>query len=78
MQVSQVYTLMNEVTKELTGEEALVKEDLSNVVDIGKTIETAAGLDNYVRKLVDHIGKVIFVNRPYAGSAPSVLMSTLF
>ena len=74
MQVSQVYTLMNEVTKELTGEEALVKEDLSNVVDIGKTIETAAGLDNYVRKLVDHIGKIIFVNRPYAGSAPSVLM----
>ena len=74
MQVAQVYYIMNEVTKELTGEEALVKEDLSNVVDIGKTIETAAGLDNYVRKLVDHIGKVIFVNRPYSGSAPSVLM----
>lgn len=74
MQVAQVYSIMNEVTKELTGEEVVVKEDLSNVVDIGKTIETAAGLDNYVRKLVDHIGKVIFVNRPYSGSAPSVLM----
>lgn len=74
MQVAQVYSIMNEVTKELTGEEVVVKEDLSNVVDIGATIETAAGLDNYVKKLVDHIGKVIFVNRPYSGSAPSVLM----
>ena len=74
MLVSQVCTIMNDVTKEMLGEQAIIKEDLSNVVDIGKTIETAAGLDNYVRKLVDHIGKVVFVNRPYSGSAPSVLM----
>ena len=74
MLVSQVCTIMNDVTKEMLGEQAIIKEDLSNVVDIGKAIETAAGLDNYVRKLVDHIGKVVFVNRPYSGSAPSVLM----
>ena len=74
MLVSQVCTIMNDVTTEMLGEQAIIKEDLSNVVDIGKTIETAAGLDNYVRKLVDHIGKVVFVNRPYSGSAPSVLM----
>ena len=74
MLVSQVCTIMNDVTKEMLGDQAIIKEDLSNVVDIGNTIETAAGLDNYVRKLVDHIGKVVFVNRPYSGSAPSVLM----
>ena len=31
-------------------------------------------VDNYVKSLVNHIGKVVFVNRPYAGKIPSVLM----
>lgn len=75
MKVTQLYTLVNAVTKEVLGETAVVNEDLSNVVDIGKAIlDTTNGIDNYVRKLVDHIGKVIFVNRVYAGGAPSVLM----
>lgn len=75
MKVTQLYTLVNAVTKEVLGETAVVNEDLSNVVDIGKAIlNTTNGIDNYVRKLVDHIGKVIFVNRVYAGGAPSVLM----
>ncbi|WP_457817891.1 phage major capsid protein, partial [Staphylococcus aureus] len=63
------------VTKEVLGETVVVNEDLSNVVDIGKTIiNQQNGLDNYVRKLVNHIGKVIFVNRAYAGCVPSVVM----
>lgn len=75
MKVTQLYTLINSVTKEVLGETAVVNEDLSNVVDIGKTIiDQQNGLDNYVRKLVNHIGKVIFVNRAYAGGVPSVVM----
>ena len=74
MKVSQVYELLNTVTSEILGDSALVKEDLSNVVDLGVQIFDATSVDNYVRSLVDHIGKVIFVNRPYAGGAPSVLM----
>ena len=31
-------------------------------------------VDNYVKSLVNHIGKVVFVNRPYSGKVPSVLM----
>mgnify|MGYP001614945416 FL=1 len=47
------------------------------MVDLGKAVmDQANGLDNYVRKLVDHIGKVIFVNRAYAGGVPSVLMDS--
>lgn len=76
MKVTQVYELMNSVTSEILGESALVKEDLSNVVDIGVQIFDQTSVDNYVRSLVDHIGKVIFVNRPYVGSAPSVLMDS--
>lgn len=74
MQVSQIYELTNTVTKEVLGESAVVNEDLSNLVDIGNEVANANQVDNYVKKLVDHIGKVVFVNRPYAGSAPSVLM----
>ena len=47
---------------------------MSNVVDIGNEIFNASAVDNYVKSLINHIGKVVFVNRPYAGSAPSVLM----
>lgn len=75
MKVTQLYTLINNVTKEVLGETAVVNEDLSNVVDIGKAvIDQQNGIDNYVRKLVNHIGKVIFVNRAYAGGVPSVIM----
>lgn len=75
MKVTQLYTLINAVTKEVLGETVVVNEDLSNVVDIGKAVvDQQNGLDNYVRKLVNHIGKVIFVNRAYAGGVPSVIM----
>lgn len=74
MEVKQIYELMNTVTNEVLGKSDLVLEDLSNVVDVGTEIFNASAVDNYVRSLVDHIGKVVFVNRPYTGSVPSVLM----
>lgn len=74
MEVAQVYALVNDSTKEILGESSILAEDLSNVVDIGTEIFNANAVDNYVRSLVNHIGKVIFVNRVYSGSVPSVLM----
>lgn len=74
MEVKQIYSIMNTVTNEILGTENIVKEDLSNIVDIGTEIFNANAVDNYVKSLVNHIGKVVFVNRPYAGGAPSVLM----
>lgn len=76
MLMTQVYTLMNDVTKEVLGETAVVQEDLENVIDIGDQITNLNLLDHYVRSLVDHIGKMIFVNRVYQGSAPSLLMDS--
>lgn len=76
MKVNQLYALINTVTVEVLGKGAIVKEDLSNVVSIGKALENADKIDNYVKKLVNHIGKVIFVNRLYAGNVPSVLMDS--
>lgn len=74
MLVKQVYTLLNDVVKETMGETAVVQEDLSGLVELGDTISNAIGYDKYVKSLVNHIGRVIFVNRKYSGSAPSVLM----
>lgn len=74
MTVAQIYDIINPITKEILGETAVVNEDLSNIVDIGKELFNATEVDNYVKSLVNHIGRVIFVNRPYSGSAPSVLM----
>lgn len=76
MLMTQVYELMNSVTQEVLGETAVVQEDLTNVVDIGDQIANLNLLDNYVRSLVDHIGKMIFVTRAYQGSAPSLLMDS--
>ena len=74
MTVAQIYDIINPITKEILGETAVVNEDLSNIVDIGKELFDVTDVDNYVKSLVNHIGRVVFVNRPYSGSAPSVLM----
>lgn len=74
MTVKQIYELMNTVTSEVLGKTDLVAEDLSNVVDVGTEVFNASAVDNYVKALVNHIGKVVFVNRPYSGKIPSVLM----
>ena len=74
MEIKQVYEIVNTATQEAIGESAVVNEDLSNIVDVGTAIFNASAFDAYVKSLVNHIGKVIFVNRPYRGSAPSVLM----
>ena len=76
MTVKQIYELVNASTKQVLGETAILTEDLANVVDIGTEIFNANAVDNYVKTLVDRIGKVIFVNRPYSGSIPSVLMDS--
>ena len=74
MEVKQIYTLMNSVSNEVLGVTNLVKEDLTGIVDMGTEVFNQNAVDNYVKSLVNHIGKVIFVNRPYAGKVPSVLM----
>lgn len=74
MKVEQIFTLCNQISGEVLGKADLMQADLSNVVAYGEEIIGANALDNYVKSLIDHIGKMVFVDRVYAGSAPSVLM----
>ena len=76
MEVKQIFGLVRDVTKEVLGTSGIVNEDLSNLVDVGNEVFNANKLDNYVKSLVNHIGRVIFVDRVYSGSAPSVLMDS--
>ena len=76
MKITQLHELVNTVTQEVLGTETVVQEDLGNIVDVGKEIINTDNVDNYVKKLVNHIGKVVFKNRLYAGGAPSVLMDS--
>lgn len=76
MKVEQIYEVINTVTNEVIGKSDLVKEDLSNIVDVGKEIFSATEVDNYVKSLVNRVGKTIFVNRKYSGKIPSVVMDS--
>lgn len=81
MEAKQIYNLINDIQKELTGgaqyDETtpswIIREDLSNLSQVGdKMLDpasiTAAGerwRDNYVRQLIDRIGRMVFVERGY-------------
>lgn len=74
MEITQIYDFVNTATQQAIGETAVLSEDLSNIVDVGKAIFNANAMDAYVKALVNRIGQTIFVNRVYEGSAPSVMM----
>lgn len=74
MEVNQIYELINNVSSDVLGKTNFVHEDLTGIVDLGDEIFSQNAVDHYVKSLVNHIGKVVFVNRPYSGKVPSVLM----
>lgn len=76
MEVKQIYTLINSVSKEVLGQTDIISEDLTGVVDLGDAVFNQNAIDRYVKSLVNHIGKVVFVNRPYRGKLPKVLMDS--
>jgi hypothetical protein len=74
MEIKQISALINSVSSEVLGKGDLVQDDLTGIVDLGKEIFNQNAVETYVKSLVNHIGKVVFVNRPYSGKVPSVLM----
>lgn len=76
MEMTQIFEIVNETTAQVTGTEALADVDLNKVVDIGAEVLDTDKVDHYVQSLIDRIGKVVFVNRPYTGSTPSIMMDS--
>lgn len=85
MLVKQIYTILKDVVEEITGlpvssaegeeDVFIIKEDLSNIVDVGTRLfdNTQNWKDNYVKALINRIGRMVFVDRPYSGWAPNIL-----
>lgn len=67
MNVTQIYNLVNTAAQAVSGEITLPNEDLTNLVDVGKSISNALGYDSFYKALVNRIGKMYFVDRKYNG-----------
>ena len=79
MKVEQIASILNNLNKEMVGTDDVFADDLSNIVDGGKTVldytagANGANFDNYIRGMIDQVGKVIFVDRAYTSHAPNIL-----
>lgn len=80
MDIKQVATILNTINQEMTGETAIVSEDLSNIVDVGKQLtadmtaeEITKYMDNYTKKIIDKVGRTIIVDRAYKSTAPNII-----
>lgn len=81
MQVQQIYTNINNWIAEQTAEAKfddtelqswILNEDLSNIVDIGTKIYNTGWIDNFVKSMIDRIGRMVFVDRRTTGYAPDI------
>lgn len=76
MTVSDASTLVNAAAKQFGGFEAVANEDLSNILDFGRSIEDAMGFDVFFAKLADQFNTIKFWSRPHVSFAPNVWMET--
>lgn len=88
MKVNQIAEILNNSIKEVMGEVSVgaeveadenlstVREDLSNIVDVGRKITSATNFaenfDNWTKSIIDKVGKVVFADRKYKGVAPNI------
>lgn len=84
MRITQLTDVLNGtvsttgIIDQTTGEAPVAKEDLSNIVDIGKTVLDYTGksnenFDSFMKNLIDQVGKITIVNRTYVSQAPNIL-----
>lgn len=72
MTIKQIATILSTIYGEVVGDIGVVQEDLSNIVDVGRQILDNTSVDNYVRMLINRIGRTEFVNRTLASTAPTI------
>ena len=74
MKIEQVYEFVNDAQKEVLGESAIIlNKDLTNIVDVGTSLENAQGIEPFYKAMANRIGKMLFVSRAYTGRLPSIL-----
>lgn len=73
MKIEQIANIVNESFEQWTGQQNVFDKDLSAAIDFGESLEDLDSVNKFVKGLVDRIGKVIFVDRPYTGRAPKLM-----
>lgn len=73
MKVEQIYQFVGDIYTEVTGQESPLQENLSNIVDVGNAVLSNEYREKYVNAMLNRIGRMVFVDRPYDGIAPRIL-----
>lgn len=73
MEVTQVYNLVNDALKESVGDSALIQSDYGNIIDSGNAIFDNNSFDKFTGRLIDKVGKVVYVDRAYSGTLGNIL-----
>lgn len=72
--VNQIYTLVNEVSKESMGEQAISVKDTSTLVALGDAVlKSDVDTENFMNALVDRIGRTVFSVRRYESTAEGMV-----
>jgi len=78
MKYEQIASVLNStITTSMTGQIAVTKEDLSNIVDVGKAVLDYTSLstnnfNDFISGLIDQVGEVVFWDRVYRSLAPKI------
>lgn len=67
MKMTDASVIVNEVAHEMLGLSDVDVVDSSNIVDIGKQMQSLSGGDVVYKKILDRIGKMIVRNKVYTG-----------
>lgn len=76
MNVNQIYSLLNDINKQMFGEDAIDVHDLSGIISLGtNVIGNAFGTDKFLNTLVDRIGKTVIRTLDLELEFPSLFMN---
>jgi len=73
MTVNQVYALLNDTLKQVTGQDAIAALDLQNMISLREAVY-AAGSETFLNVLVDRIGKTVIRTLKFTTSFPRIIM----
>ena len=72
--VTQIYSLINEISKQVFGEKAVSAIDTASFVQMGDTVFSSdTNKESYLNALVDRIGKTVISNRRYISEGENMV-----
>lgn len=73
MKVQDASVLVNDLYKQMTGQDDIATVDDSNIVDIGKKLNQIGSTEKIYNAIADRIGKMVVKNREYKGKFVNLL-----